>query len=190
MKTCIIIHGKPSDEEYLDMAVPSPSNQHWIPRAQKMLLTHEIFAQTPKMPTPYAPIYSSWERVLDQFILDTDTTLVGHSCGGGFLLRYLSQHTLKVRALILVAPWLDPARRFTRVFFDFAYDPKLTDRVGSLHVLFSTDDMSTGVAESTQQIRTWYPSVSYHEFTDQGHFVEGERSSRDFPELINIILSL
>ena len=32
MKTAIMLHGKPSYEEYCNPRIPSPSNNHWLPR--------------------------------------------------------------------------------------------------------------------------------------------------------------
>ena len=40
--------------------------------------------------------------------INRDTILIGHSAGAGFILKYLALHqNLKVRQVILVAPWID-----------------------------------------------------------------------------------
>lgn len=81
MKTAIIIHGKPSKEEYYDPQIPSPSNFHWLPRLQKQLLINDICAQTPEMPIPYNPEYTAWKKVFEGCPLDEHTILIGHICG-------------------------------------------------------------------------------------------------------------
>lgn len=86
MKTAIIIHGMPPKEEYFNAEYPSSSNKHWIPWIQKQLILNGILAQTPEMPEPYDPDYTKWYSVFEQFTIDGDTQLIGHSCGGGFLL--------------------------------------------------------------------------------------------------------
>jgi len=48
------------------------------------------------MPEPYSPDYAKWCSVFKQFVIDSDTQLIGHSCGAGFLLRYLSENDVKV----------------------------------------------------------------------------------------------
>ncbi len=88
MKTATILHGKPSYEEYCDLQIPSPSNNHWLPRLQKQLLLNGILAQTPELPAPYAPVYQEWRLVFEQIRIDGDTALIEHSCGAGFVLRW------------------------------------------------------------------------------------------------------
>ena len=82
MKTAIILHGMPSKEEYYNPQISSPSNFHRLPRLQKKLLINDICAQTPEMPIPYNPEYTSWERLFEGYPLNEHTILVGHSCGG------------------------------------------------------------------------------------------------------------
>jgi uncharacterized protein len=106
MKTAIIRHGKPSYEEYCNPRIPSPSNNHWLPWLQKQLLLNGFLAQTPELPAPYAPVYQDWCLAFEQFRIDEDTALIGHSCGAGFLLRWLSENKVTVGKVALVAPFL------------------------------------------------------------------------------------
>ena len=90
MKTAIIIHGMPyKDEEYYNPKRPASSNCHWLPWIQKQLLLKDILAQTPEMPVPYEPEYIAWKEIFERFPLNEETILVGHSCGAGFIVRYL-----------------------------------------------------------------------------------------------------
>ncbi|HSE56651.1 MAG TPA: hypothetical protein VLB02_01025, partial [Candidatus Paceibacterota bacterium] len=89
MKTALIVHGMPSKEEYFDREGKSPSNSHWFPWIQQQLLINGFLAQTPEMPEPYLPVYEKWCSVFEQFSIDEHATLIGHSCGAGFLLRWL-----------------------------------------------------------------------------------------------------
>ena len=84
MQTAIILHGKPSKEEYLDTKSASPSNAHWLPWLQRQLLLYGILAQTPELPEPYEPNYKKWSAMFQQFTIEADTMLVDHSCGAGF----------------------------------------------------------------------------------------------------------
>lgn len=92
MKQVILIHGLPKEKEVLGDTWPSPSNSHWFPWIQKQLTRQDILCQTLEMPKSYNPTYSDHERVLNQMEISDETILVGHSCGGGFLLRYFSEH--------------------------------------------------------------------------------------------------
>ena len=79
------------------------------------------------MPEPYQPQYSSWRAEFEHYDIDENTLLVGHSYGAGFLIRWLSEHPMKIAKLVLVAPWLDPSRRRTTDFSIFKINPKLND---------------------------------------------------------------
>jgi len=88
MKTAIIIHGCPTKEEYSDSIRPSPSNCHWFPWLQRQLLLKGVLAQTPEIPDAYEPNYEKWKSMFERFDINEDTLLIGHSCGGGFLVRW------------------------------------------------------------------------------------------------------
>lgn len=188
MKNCILIHGRPDKEEFFDTSVPSLSNAHWFPWIQKKLMVEGILTQTPEIPVPYEPQYILWKNVLDMYPLDESYSLVGHSCGGGFLLRYLSERTVHIDKLVLVAPWLDPVKHKTGEFFQFNHDTKLLSRMTSAHLLYSIDDSSSGIKESVEIIRGWYPYIKYMEFANKGHFTTKDMHTQEFPELLEVLL--
>lgn len=104
MKNAIIIHGMPSREEYYDPANLAPSHNHWFSWLQHQLLLNGILTQTPEMPEPYNAKYNDWSSVIEQFKIDKNTILVGHSLGAGFLVRWLSEQKIEVGRVVLVAP--------------------------------------------------------------------------------------
>ncbi len=131
------------------------------------------------MPRPYDPNYADWSAVMDQFDIDHATTLIGHSSGAGFLLRYVSENIGKTpQQLILVAPWMDPNRELTDVgFFDFEIDSTITD-ICDVHVFISRDD-GVEMLDTVTLIQRELPKATVHEFTNRGHFCTAE-----FPELL------
>ena len=187
MKNTIIIHGMMTPEEFFDSTNPSPSNQHWFPWLQKQLALRGEVSITPEMPQPYDPRYDKYVSVIENYNIDSETVLVGHSGGAGFLLRYLSENkNLKPAKFILVAPWIDPNKWLPAVsidndFFNFEIDTTLSDRT-ELHILYSTDDDEEYITESVAMIRTKLPNTHYHEFTDKDHFCISE-----LPELLEIL---
>ncbi len=187
MKNAIIIHGSCSREEYFDDKYPSLSNSHWLPWLQKQLLIKNILTQAPEMPEAYNPVYEEWAKELERFEVNEKTILVGHSCGGGFLLRWLTENKVKVNKLVLVAPWLDPQRKKSSDFFDFSLDSTLNDRVGEIHLLFSEDDKDD-ILESVKIIQLSIPEISIHRFTNHGHFCLSHMKTDHFPELLDIII--
>ena len=141
MKTAVILHGKPPKEEYFDPKCPSPSNAHWLPWLQRQLLLAGVLAQTPEMPEPYEPDFQKWSAVFERCPIDADTTLIGHSCGAGFLVRWLSEHAIRVGKVALVAPWIDPNHnRAPAMFGELRIDADLISRAERVELFISSDD--------------------------------------------------
>jgi predicted alpha/beta hydrolase family esterase len=185
MKTAILIHGMPSKEEYMKPDVPAASNNQWFPWLQKQLTLKGIVAQTPEMPEPYRPDYEKWKQVFEQFKLEPDTILVGHSCGGGFLVRWLSEHDVKVGKVVLVAPYINPGDSdIVPGFFDFAVDPNLVQKTDGLHLFISSDDEQDEL-DTAKMLEEKVPGIQFHRFTDKGHFCIGfNLKTEEFPELL------
>ncbi len=188
MNQVILIHGAPEDEREYYEYPDSPSNAHWFPWIQKELCKHEVISVAPEMPKPYDPFYEDWVKVFEQFKISNETTVIGHSCGAGFLLRYFSEHSnLVVKKIILVAPWIDPEpKELSTDFFGFTFDSDLSKRI-SLSIFTSTDDYDPCI-KSLAIIEKELPNVNYHRFTDKGHFVDSSLGTKAFPELLEEIL--
>ncbi len=187
MKTAIIIHGMPDKEEYYDVNRPASSNCHWLPWLQKQLALKDILAQTPEMPVPYNPEYNAWKNTLEQFPLNEETILVGHSCGAGLIVRYLSENNIKVGKVVLVAPWLDPETYLNTGMFKFEIDPSIVSKTKSITVFASSNDMGE-VQESVRIIKEKVKDLKIVEFKDYGHFCFGDMGTNEFPELLEEVL--
>jgi len=100
------------------------------------------------------------------------------------MLKYLSLNpNIKIKQLILVAPWLDPEHTTSDFLYDTKLDPTLAGRVGRIDLFVSSDDEQS-VLDSTKEIHKTYPNIKMHEFTDKGHFCE---KALQFPELLEVI---
>jgi predicted alpha/beta hydrolase family esterase len=189
MKNVIIVHGTPDRQEYYDESVPSCSNAHWLPWLQKQFLMMDIPSATPEMPLAFDPQYDLWQREFERYDIGPETILVGHSCGGGFLLRWLSDHKdVRVGIVVLVAPWVDPQETKRADFFDFEFDRHVASRTQKLIVFNSDDDMES-ILESVSIILENVDEIEYHEFQDYGHFCSEDLGGDEFPELIECIVS-
>jgi uncharacterized protein len=189
MKNAILLHGRPSKEEYYKPGRPNPSNAHWFPWLQGQLLKSNIFAVTPEVPLAFEPLWERWVKEVERFEIGQDTTLVGHSCGGGFWARYLSEHPdLKVGKVVLVAPWIDVEQEDPNKFFDFKIDPNLVGRTKELVIFNSTDDVEE-IQSSVRVLREQLKNAKYKEFEGLGHFTHKKLPSDTFPELLAECLS-
>lgn len=188
MQNAILIHGTPDRDEYLDLNAPSPSNAHWLPWLQKELLIRGYETQTPEMPKAYRPEYKAWCDEFERHLITEKTLLVGHSCGGGFLVRWLSEHPRRLARVVLVAPWMDPYRNHcAKGFFDFEINRKITS-ITDLHLIYSDND-SDEVNLSVQQIEKTLPKIKMHLLPGKGHFCSSDLGGNEFVELRDILLA-
>lgn len=147
---------------------------------------NDILTVSLEIPNPWQPRYEVWKKELERFELTPDTLLIGHSCGGGFLVRYLSENQhVHVGKVILVAPWMNPDNNQhsdTADFFVFEMDKKLASRTRGLTVFSSIDD-SSDVLKTVDLIRQNIEGAQFREFSGKGHFTIGDLGTAEFPEL-------
>ena len=162
-----------------------PGNwEHWLQfRIEK---DHDIIMQIPKFPHAHSMLmkYGEWERIMDFQDINSETILIGHSAGGGFILKYMAKHPeFKVRKIVLVAPWIDPDSFQPNDFYkDFDLNDSIVNQTKyGIDMMVSSDDMPDIVA-STNKIMKDIPSIRLHNFEDRGHFIEPE-----LPEILDII---
>ncbi|MDH5442009.1 MAG: alpha/beta hydrolase [Candidatus Nomurabacteria bacterium] len=187
MKTAIILHGMPDKEEYFDPDNPSQSNRHWFPWLQKQFALNNILAQTLEMPKPYEPIYEDWKEMFERMPIDSETTLVGHSLGAGFLVRWLSESDKKVGKVVLVAPWLDPTD-IIKPFFDFEIDESISTKTESLSIFYSTNDFED-IQDSVTKLKGSLKNINWKEFENKGHFCTEDLGGPEFPELRDLLIN-
>jgi len=184
MKTAIILHGRPSRAEYLESVYPSPSNSHWLPWLQRELLRKDILAQAPEILQPYQPRYENWARAIEQLSPDEQTILVGHSCGGGMIVQWLSKNSdKKVGKVVLVAPWID-VEKDDWPAFDFEIDENLVSRTAGLTIYHSVDDVEE-IQTSVKALKERLKGAKYIEFEGRGHFTHKYMPDDTFPELLD-----
>lgn len=174
----------PSKEEYFDVNSPAQSNNHWLPWLQKQLTVNNILAQTIELPEPYEPVYEKWLKTFEQLDIDQDTMLVGHSCGAGFLVRWLSEHEVNIGKVALVAPYLNPNHdELATNFFDFTIDTNLVQKTKGVAIFNSTND-DQEIRVSVEQLKKEVLGIEYVELIDKGHFTLSEMKTEKFPELL------
>ena len=186
MKNAILIHGTASKEEYFSPLLPSLSNANWHPWVQQQLIIKGIPTQVPEMPNAWKPDYATWQKEFERYDITPETMLVGHSCGAGFIVRWLSGHKdVRVAKVVLVAPSLG-LDWDEREFFDFEFDSALASRTAGLHI-YGSDNDKDAIKQAIQQYRTDIEGATYREFVGYGHFAS-EDIGTGFPELVAELL--
>ncbi len=182
MKKAVIFHGMPEQSEYQG----NESEMHWIPWLKQQLEERGFTVFAPELPQPDEPVYEDWLAKFQEFPIDEETVLVGHSAGAGFFVRYLSEHDVKVGKVILVAPWIDIKGHLKDNFFKFEWDENIVQKTKGITILVSLDDgqdVLTSVELITQRIQ----GTVLKQFTDHGHFTLTDMGKNEFPELLKII---
>jgi len=188
MKTAVIVHGMPSKEEYDACGgVLDEQNGHWLFWLQEELVKRGISAHVPLMPIPYEPVYEKWKEVLERFEITEETILVGHSCGAGFLVRWLSENKASVGKVALVAPWIDTEKELATGMFDFEINPELANHTRGVYCFYSTDD-DRGILASVAILSSTIKNIHIEKFSNKGHFCKEEMGTRAFPELLSVLV--
>jgi predicted alpha/beta hydrolase family esterase len=188
----ILVPGRPDKNEHYDPKRPSNSEDHWFSWLKRQLILKDIHAVSIEPPFPFRPRYDDWKKEFERFDIEPDTILVGHSCGGGFLVRYLSEHTeLRVGKVVLVAPWINPDNyevSDTADFFDFEIDPDFPTRTQGVSVFISSND-EPSVIKTVDILKSKVNDLDIHQYTDKGHFTMDALGTHEFPELLNVVLA-
>ncbi|MBU1292772.1 alpha/beta hydrolase [Patescibacteria group bacterium] len=145
----------------------------------------EVF--TPTMPSKYNAKYIEWsiwfEKVLPY--LNDGVSFVGHSLGGIFLAKYLSEHTLPVSVhtvWLIAAPFDADDSEYSLADFVLPESLELfSKQVQHIFVYHSEDDPIVPFS-ALQKYTDKLPGAIARVFSDRGHFLQPE-----FPELIESI---
>ena len=185
MKTAILLHGICEEEQFFDRNFPSLCNAHYQPWLEKELQIYGILAQAIALPVPYNPVYKDWKNVMDGFSWKNLSIIVAHSAGAGFILKYINERKIQLNKLILVAPWVDPNKKFND-FLQCSYNHHSIDNIDEVHLFYSTDD-GLEIIESVGIIKQNFQNLKIHKFFDKGHFVY-DSIGATFPQLLNVCI--
>jgi len=144
----------------------------------------------PLMPNKQNADYVAWKIWFErhfEFITSDDPILIGHSLGGGFLLKYLSENNFpkRISQLHLVAPYVENQGLLLEKLDTFSFDVKQINKIkdicDQIHLWHSKDD-SVVPFHNGELVKENIPSVEFHTFNDRGHFRQPA-----FPEILEII---
>ena len=196
MKQVLIIHGGatfPSYEEYLEwlralkLDDPRERKVRWKSSLGEALgPEYQVIA--PEMPNPSNARYEEWKLWLEKYVpfIDDDVTFVGHSLGGLFLAKYLSENIFpkKIKSAHFVAAAYTVG---IRPHSDFAISgpiDKIAAQCQNVFFYHAPDDPIVSVDEF-KKYQVALPSATFRLLEGRGHF-RGET----FPEILADIKSL
>ncbi|MCA9352212.1 alpha/beta hydrolase [Patescibacteria group bacterium] len=156
---------------------------------------HELFLNMdtyelirPRMPNKENAKYLEWKIWFEKSFefLRNDIVLIGHSLGGIFLAKYLSENDFPVtiKQIHFVGSVYDLANKGkSQSDFNLTNFPgKLLEKsIPEIHIYHSKDDEIVPFEES-ERYHEQIPGSQLHVFEDRGHFLD-----EDFPELFDQI---
>ena len=137
----------------------------------------------PKMPNAANAKYLEWKIWFEKMIsfFENKVVLVGHSLGGIFLAKYLSENKFpkKILATFLVAaPYKNKNADYSLADFILKKDlGLLQDQSGKLFIYQSQDD-DVVLFTDFEKYKKALPNASFKEFKNKGHF-----NQKNFPEI-------
>ncbi len=153
--------------------------------------TYEVFL--PQMPNAENAHYAEWKIWFEKYIpvLRDGVILIGHSQGGYFLVKYLTENgfPVSIKALYLVAaPFEADTFEGGEDGGDFAFDtsrvPELQNMAENIGIFHSKDDFVVPYAHALKYGEA-LPQAKLRLFEDRVHFWQ-----ESFPELIADIKAL
>jgi predicted alpha/beta hydrolase family esterase len=163
-----------------------PERKRWRDSiARELSDTHEFFV--PAMPCKQNADYTAWVIWFEKLFpyLRGDVILIGHSLGGGFLLRYLTENILpaSISQLHLVAPVVDEldCPGVGGFSIDLSTWSGFQSKIKASHLWHSSDDKLVPIHHS-ERLAVKLPTAIFHRFTNYGHFL-----TEEFPELKTIL---
>lgn len=141
----------------------------------------------PKMPNPNNAKYAEWKIWWEKIIpyLEKQVVLIGHSLGGIFLTKYLSENKFPKNILavfLIAAPYDDKGEEDSLADFKLKKDLSLIqEQSGKVFFYHSEDD---GVVRFSDlgKYKKALPQAICREFKNKGHFNQAK-----FPELVREI---
>jgi len=186
-RNCIIVHGSNVSEENAKKG-KLENLRHWKPWLKKNLEEHKIMTSNELYPDDWIPDYDKWKKVFEKNTINENTTLVGHSAGTAFLLRWLSENRRRIDKLVLVAPSIIKTEKYIRVskLKDFELDSSLKDCFKQM-ILFYSDNDDISIIESAKKLHSLLGGDLIN-LKGKRHFVYEDMKTEEFPELLQKIL--
>ncbi len=141
----------------------------------------------PEMPNPSNAKYLEWKIWFEKIIpfLESKVVLVGHSLGGIFLVKYLSENKFPKKilaAFFIAAPYDDKDADYSLADFKLKKDiSRLQAQAEKLFIWQSVDDDVVSFTDF-EKYKKVLPEAIYRAFRNKGHFTQN-----NFPEIVQEI---
>lgn len=198
MQQVLIIHGGDcfnTYEEYLEFLKNFPldleslkSHPSWKHGWQEKLGS-DFEVLNPRMPNPTNAQYDEWKIWFEKMLplINDNPILIGHSLGGIFLAKYLSQNKIdkKIKATMLIAAPFEDIEGEPIASFNLPSSlKKCEEQAGQIYLFHSEDDQVVPFSHLAKY-QAKLPSAKVQIFKGRQHF-----NQEEFSEIVQLIKSL
>ncbi len=172
MKKLLILHG------WLDTP-----DDHWFPYLKRVCQAKGYEVHVPLLKDHAKPTLSDWfGSVLDDFTLDSETSIVGHSLGAVFAMKLVENSNVKIDQLVLVSGWdawdLTPEQA---TFFETLIDhEKIIKNCRKITVVHSTNDPYFTIYHAAEMAKRF--NANFIKIENGGH-LRKQDGFEEFPQL-------
>ena len=196
-KQICIIHGGNAFEKYEDYLLYLKSKEITLDKLNfkdwkrnlSEVLGNDYQVLTPQMPNSYNARYVEWKIWFEKLIslFDDTVVLIGHSLGGIFLAKYLSENDYpkKIKATFLVAAPYNTENEHPLVDFIISKDLSRFAKQGGEIFIYQSKDDEVVPFSNVLNYQVALPKVHIKIFENKQHFNQNE-----FPEIVEDIKSL
>jgi predicted alpha/beta hydrolase family esterase len=193
----VVIHGGDTFDTYeqaldyiknyqIDFDKFRADKQGWK-RGLRQQLGNEFEVILPSMPNSLNAKFEEWKMWFEKLFpyLQDNVILVGHSLGGIFLAKYLSENKFpkKIKAVMLVAAVFDEDTARNSLA-SFTLPSKLDLQTEKVFLYHSKDDPVVPFS-ALSKYKQAFPNATERVFEDRGHF-----NQEQFPEIAGDIVKL
>lgn len=138
----------------------------------------------PNMPNKYNAKYLEWKIWWEKIIpyLEKEVVLVGHSLGGIFLAKYLSENKFSKKLLavfLIAAPYDDKSSEYSLADFKLKKDLSFLEKQPEKLFIWQSADDDVVPFTDFEKYKKAFPGADFQEFKNKGHFTQN-----NFPELV------
>lgn len=197
-KQIILIHGGDTFDTYQEYLTflknfkidfKDNESERWKDSLKKKL-GRDFEVIQPRMPNAINAKYLEWKIWFEKHIpfMEKRVVLVGHSLGGIFLVKYLSENKFPKKILgtfLVAAPFDDKDSDYTLADFKLPKDLSRLEKQGGELFFYQSQDDSVVPFKDFGKYKKALPSANFREFKNRDHF-----NQATFPELVRDIKNL
>lgn len=172
----------------------SNNEGNWMGWTKKRLEERGYQVTCPMIINPIDKPYEAWKNELDKEAITEDSILVGYSCGGYALLRYLAESGKKIKKLIMIAPGSkyaitdpvclsDMSADSINTFYEREITHSLQAQIAEGTTIFVSNDRE--VILKSVELFTEIMDAKVIQLEERGHF---SFLIKEFPELVEEIV--